>query len=267
MISLDFKDEDGNSHTVVYDSVLALSPIPGSEHIEVSLKVFPRMLDNLPMHSDALKDKGYKHSVYSDMYKRVFEAKASQKKILGKRTSVQGSCAVKCSDSVFQGMIYTLAEGEECMPFIFNNTCYSWGEIAANFLDAGACGYIGTMWNVGNKEAIAFSKQFYANAGLMAISQAILVANGTIQGTRSENIYIFWGLHFTKLARPIGHIPALVNMVSTMMKTLRYHVAGTKYASSDGTRKSHSHIANWIYGFLTPYQKIVKALLMIEKLK
>lgn len=61
--------------------------------------------------------------------------------------AIAGSCCIVCTNGIHQGTFERLASGH--FPFVFNNTCLSWREIAASFLDAGCRGYLGTLWSAG----------------------------------------------------------------------------------------------------------------------
>ena len=56
------------------------------------------------------------------------------------------SCAIACADTIHQGQFHALASYSS--PIIFNNTCWSWSEVAAFFLAGGARAYVGTLWAI-----------------------------------------------------------------------------------------------------------------------
>lgn len=190
-----FHDLDGNEHTIEYDEVVGLIPVPGSTLFEVlSMKIW-RKLDGLRWKSKELKDKGYPHSLYSEMLKKTQEKK---KRDGIKVDRVEGSRSIKCKFSIYQALFNAIAGGTE-IPFIFNNTCWSWSGIADPFLSVGASSYIGTIWDVDNPDAVLFAESFYNRAQSSTILTAFYESLETIKGTKSENAYALWGLHFSKL--------------------------------------------------------------------
>jgi hypothetical protein len=64
----------------------------------------------------------------------------------------------------------------------------------------GARGYIGTLWAIENPDAVLAARTFYeklfSGTALAALNGAIKA----IEGTRSKDIYVYWGLHFTKFS-------------------------------------------------------------------
>jgi hypothetical protein len=193
----DFIDRDGNKHTVLYDQVLSFSPSSRKGLITVQRKTYFKKLNGLVWKSKELKSKNYPHYVFADMQNAMHVSKASQKKIIGDNKRISNSCMIQCSDSTYQGMFNTLASHSS--PFIFNNTCSSWFQIAEPFLSSGARGYIGTLWDVENKAAIDFATELYAVVFSDTILNSFQNALRSLNGSSSANIYIFWGLHFSTL--------------------------------------------------------------------
>jgi hypothetical protein len=113
-----------------------------------------------------------------------------------KKEQVEMSCHIACADSIHQGQFHTLANHGS--PLVFNNTCWSWSEVAAFFLDCGARGYVGTLWAVDNQDAVLAAKTFYEKLFSNTVLGALYSAIKAIKGTHSQNIYAYWGLHSTK---------------------------------------------------------------------
>ncbi|MEO8852965.1 MAG: hypothetical protein ABI359_04250 [Ginsengibacter sp.] len=149
-----FLDSDGKPHVIEYDSVLSISASSRKGLIHVQHKTYFKKFDGFVWKSQELKKQNYPQSVFADMQNAMDKSASSQKKIIGDRHKIPNSCGVRCFDSIHQGMIGHLASHSS--PIVFNNSCWSWYNIAENFLVGGARGYIGTLWAVENEVAVNF---------------------------------------------------------------------------------------------------------------
>lgn len=188
-----FVDEDGKTHVVEFEEVIGYSPVPEQNGlVEVIKKAFPRKLDGFVWMSEELEKQEFPSHVYLGMWDCIFASKGRRTKI----DQVSMSCHIACVDSIHQGQFHTLASHSS--PLVFNNACWSWAEVAAFFLDCGARGYIGTLWAIDNQAAVTAAKVFYD----LIFSETVLAAfHKTIKAlntTNSRDIYVYWGLHFTK---------------------------------------------------------------------
>ena len=134
------------------------------------------------------------------MYQAIRKSFLENKENRIAKTNIPDSCAIKCSDFNYQAMFH-VAAGQHTAPVIFNNSCWSWTGVSESFLVGGVRGYIGTLWNIGNDEATETARLFYNNLFLMPISEALHVAREFTRGTPFENIYIYWGLHFSTVKK------------------------------------------------------------------
>ncbi len=197
-VSKTFKDREGVSHTVEYDEVVGFSPVEGTDQVAVASMTIFRKFDGYIWRSTELENQKYPKYVYEDMRKAL--SLQNEKGVETKRDPkdrVPTSRAIKCSDSIHQGMFQLLASHSS--PFIFNNTCWSWQEVATFFLAGGAKGYIGTLWAIGNTAAIRGANTFYDNAFTKPIILAFHDAIKAVENGSDRNIYVFWGLHFSTL--------------------------------------------------------------------
>jgi hypothetical protein len=190
-----FVDKEGNTHSVDFDEVVGITPVTDKpDMVRVHRKVFPRKLDGFAWMSDELKRQNIANHVCHDMWKCMIESR-------GRRTPkgrVAMSCAIACADSIHQGILHTLASFSS--PLIFNNTCWSWYEVASFFLGCGARGYVGTLWDIENQAAVTAAETFYKNLLQGTVLTAFYKAVKAVEATRSKDIYIYWGLHFTSLS-------------------------------------------------------------------
>ena len=151
-MSESFVDLDGIPHTVEFEEVIGITPVfDDSQKVVVHRKVFPRKLDGFAWMSPELKEKKFDGNVINEMWKSMLESEGRRKKI----GRIALSCAIACADSIHQGQFNALASHSS--PIIFNNTCWSWHEVALFFLDCGARGYVGTLWAIGNDAAVVAS--------------------------------------------------------------------------------------------------------------
>ena len=193
-MSESFVDLNGITHRVEFEEVIGITPVfDDSQKVAVHRKIFPRKLDGLTWMSPELKQKKFDTNVINQMWKSMLESKGRRKKV----GRIALSCAIACADSIHQGQFDALASYSS--PVVFNNTCWSWHEVALYFLDCGARAYIGTLWAIGNDAAVVAAKVFYENVFHGTLLGAVHKALQVIEATPSNNIYVFWGLHFSSL--------------------------------------------------------------------
>jgi hypothetical protein len=189
-----FRDHDGITHTVDFEEVIGVTPTPDKPGmVSVHRKVFPRTLDGLRWMSPELKEHGLPGDVSLEMWKCMLESKGVRRK----KGRIAMSCAIACADTIHQGQFHALASYSS--PIVFNNTCWSWSEVAAFFLACGAQGYIGTLWAIGNDAAVIAARTFYENASSGTVLSAFHKAVKSVDATTSKGIYVYWGLPFTTL--------------------------------------------------------------------
>lgn len=193
-MSEQFVDKSGSTHIVEFDEVIGVAPVQDKENmVTIHRKAFPRKLDGFTWMSPELKRQGFPAHVFHSMWKCMAESKGRRKK----KDRIALSCAIACADSIHQGQFDALASYSS--PLVFNNSCWSWYEIASGFLASGARGYVGTLWAIDNQAAVIAAKTFYENAFSGSILSAFHKAIRAIDATASKNIYIFWGLPFSTL--------------------------------------------------------------------
>jgi hypothetical protein len=202
-----FTDRDGKTHTVEFEEVIGVTPAPDKPGmVAIHRKVIPRTLDGLGWMSPELDEGGLPSHVSLDMWKCMLESK-------GRRTPrerVAMSCAIACADTIHQGQFHALASYSS--PIVFNNTCWSWSEVAAFFLACGARAYIGTLWAIENDAAVSGARTFYENLFSGTVLSAFHKAAKAIDQTASKGIYVYWGLHFTTLP-PAKSLQQAINKV------------------------------------------------------
>jgi len=239
----EFTDRKGMKHVVEYDEVVGFSPVQGKDLIEVHQKTIFRKFDGFLWMSKELKMQGYQSYVFEDMRKEMHQNEKLNKEAKRQhRNRIPTSCAIKCADSIHQGMFRILASHSS--PIIFNNTCWSWFEVAKFFLAGGARGYIGTLWAIGNTEAIRGAETFYANIEKgETILKAFHKGLKSISNTASENIYIYWGLHFSRLKISRSYYRNRRRVLRNLLQSLFMWFKKIKTTKSDEVRKNSIEVA------------------------
>jgi len=201
-----FIDRNGQEHVVEYEEVVGFSPggkdmISGKDMVKVFSKAIFRKFDGLKWMSPELKAKHFPDYVFEDMRKALFNDEKDKKtsRVYINRP-IYGSCHIRCYDSIHQGEFHAI--GSHGCPFIFNNTCSSWLEIAVTIIAAGSRAYIGTLWNIRNDTAVQSAKIFYEKFLDENLIDAFYRMTKSIQNPIDADIYIFWGLHISTIQRP-----------------------------------------------------------------
>jgi hypothetical protein len=196
-------DREGKTHVIEYDEVVGYDPVVDKDgRVRVHRKTIFRRLDGFRWMSDELDKQNIPSHVFHDMWQALYldqRGKLNTNAKRKKKGRIASSCAIRCSDSIHQGQFTILASHSS--PLVFNNTCWSWYDVAAFFLACGARGYIGTLWAIDNNAAILGARTFYENLFSGTVLTAFQEAVKAIEGTQSKDIYIYWGLHFTTLSR------------------------------------------------------------------
>jgi hypothetical protein len=213
-----FTDRSGDEHEIEYDEVVSFAGKQGEEKIIVTTKEIWRKFDGLVWRSEELKERKYPHYVFEDMVKEL--GKRENKKRV-KKERITDSHAIICSDFNYQAMFNSIAAGQE-HPFIFNNTCWSWSGIADSFIGTGAMGYIGTLWAVENSVAKRVAEEFYSQVFDSTILAALQRGFEHTKGTVSENVYVFWGLHFSSLKKGTNPQLSKKKVASIIMRSFNY---------------------------------------------
>lgn len=254
-LSEQFTDRDGATHVVEFDEVVSFAKESGTKFVGVHRKTIWRSFDGLKWKSKELKAINYPHYVFIDMLKAV----DSNFKKPGKhgRTHIQNvvnSCAIQCYYSNYQGMFHVAADGVSS-PIVFNNTCWSWSGIAESFLHGGVRGYIGTLWNIDNAIATNFANAFYDYLFNDTILNVFHRAQAVTLGSKDENIYIYWGLHFSTIKRANNILQSRLQVCKYLLNSFyRWHDHSKKVRSSaiiNATKKLASWFSEQIRLFFT----------------
>jgi len=245
-VTEDFVDRKGVKHSVEYDEVVGFASTPGEDLIAVHRKVFFRKFDGFTWMSDELKRQKIPEYVFEDMRKSLFDSENKSKKNSRKpKKYIPTSCAITCVDSIHQGHFQVLASNTS--PIIFNNTCWSWNEVAHFFLSEGARGYIGTLWAIGNQEAVKSSKLFYKELFNGSVMEALHIAQQSIQETAAADIFIYWGLHFTSLSTSMSPEEGRKRVFNMLLSSLLIWMDKVSNTKNENLKQNSLRIAHQIY--------------------
>lgn len=194
-----FKDRDGKEHTVIFDEVVSFAIVGGDKPIEVIRKTSFVSFDSYKWMSKELEEQNFPSYVFKDMLQAINlendTKKASPRK---PKKNIPLSNVIFTIDGFHQGMFRILSSHHS--PVVFNNSCFSWGETSRFFISSGARGYIGTLWAIENESAVKVGKSFYSNIKNFSVMTSLFKGLQQIKNTDSEDIYMYWGLHFTSIS-------------------------------------------------------------------
>ena len=131
-------------------------------------------------------------------------------------------------------------------PIIFNNTCWSWSDVADSFIGVGARGYIGTLWNIDNTVATKSAEVFYNNIFEKTVLSSLHEALEISKNTRDENIYIFWGLHFTSIVPGVSTEASSLVVFSKIMDSLEIWKTKLEKTKIPEHKKTIASIIDWL---------------------
>ncbi len=201
LIEEKYIDQFGNEHIFEYYFSLSITPEPGKVNengeplLKVSKKIYPRKLNGFAFRSKEFKEQNYHSSIFPKMFKEV---PVQENKISSKRVTLENSHEITCYFFSHMGMFTHLAAGRHS-PLIFNNTCWSAYEIKNHLIAVRARAYIGTLWNINNLTACKTAESFYGflfdKTLLESLHDSLIHSKETVD----ENIYVYYGLHFSKL--------------------------------------------------------------------
>jgi hypothetical protein len=194
----EFPDRHEAKHVVEYYEVVSFSP-GRPDKVKVSRKIIFKTFDGFPWGSEPIS--AMAKYIFDDMLKAIKENPLESVKRVRADYPIALSCHIQCSDSIHQGDFDYLAGIGH--PIVFNNSCSSSHELAANFIHAGARCYIGTLWSVGNKTAQTAARVFYEAVSKEGrLLQAFFKMSNDIANLRYKHVYIFWGLPISTYRKP-----------------------------------------------------------------
>lgn len=254
-----FFDRDGAKHIVEYDLVRGFSPIPGGMDVKVTTLWHWRKFDGTAWKSDEFRQRAFSNYIFVDMLESI--NRREKENIINKTPApiVPRSISIKAHDFVYSPSFSWLASYHKA-PFIFNNTCWSGRDVVNSFLNAGASGYIGTLWDVGEACAADMARIFYHRVDQSTILNALKAGLENLRGTESEDVYIFWGLHSSKLQRGRTVEKGKSRVAALMTDSFYRWRDKEKQAVSERLKRAIKILSDWHFNQLfTHFEKECRA--------
>ena len=242
----EFTDRDGNTHIVEYDEVISIILHEGEELHEVLVVHIWKTFDGFIWKSKELDEQNYPHHVFIDMIDEINKLEGPRGKV---KNNIAKSAGVKCAHFNYLGMFNMIA-GARVLPLIFNNTCWSWQYISESFLAAGVRGYIGTIWAVNNEIAKNVAETFYDNLFETTVLDSLQKSFVHTAGKKDENIYMYWGLHFTKLNKGSSINNTRLSIASLLMESYSSWIYNDNNTNNKSIKENIRRIKNFIFNVL-----------------
>ncbi len=249
-VTTKFKDRDGKEHAVVLNEVVSFAVVGGDKPIEVIRKTSFVSFDGYKWMSKELKEQNFPGYVFKDMFKAInLEEDTKNPAPRKPKKNIPLSNVIFTIDGFHQAMFRILSSHHS--PVVFNNSCSSWGETSRFFISSGARGYIGTLWDIDNPEAVKVGKFLYSATKNLSVMTSLFQGLQQIKNTRSEDIYVYWGLHFTSIS---GEGVSLENSRERVFKELmRAFVSWVKHfrtLKNGEVKRNSMRVISDLYGEL-----------------
>jgi hypothetical protein len=188
-----FVDSSGDERTLVIDTALQINPVMRGGKYEV--KAYERFvsIDNVPW-----EDKEHRLKVVDNALLDFFSVPLGERKPAFSEDidRVAGSAAL----SMFDGNLLAtpMNAGGNSYPFVINNACVSWHELAARFMFGGCRGYIGTLTEVDDAEAEALAMGILNKYIGRPLAQALWSTQNDPAAGEPRRPYVMVGVHFQR---------------------------------------------------------------------
>ena len=241
-----YVDQYGNEHIFEYFLTLSLAPDPdkksekGEPLIKVSTKIFPKKLNGFSFRTKEFKEQNYPSSIFPKMFTTV---PVKENQISSKRTTIENSHEIACYRFSHLGLFSHLAAGHS--PLIFNNTCWSAYDIKNHLIAVRARAYIGTLWNINNSVAFKSAESFYNALFDKTILQALQDSMAHSKKTKDQNIYIFYGLHFTKLKKVSSIADSKKDVTIRLLQSLDTWKGNLSRSDDESIKENINDLINW----------------------
>jgi hypothetical protein len=200
-----FLDSSGAERTLVLDRAMQVTPVVRDGKVEV--KAYERFvsIDGVPWD-----DKEYRMRIVGTALKDFYSERLGNRIPVSREPveRVVGSAALAMSDGNL--LATPMNAGDNSFPFIFNNACVSWHELAGRFMFGGARGYIGTLISVADSEAQVVAMGVLEKYFGRPLAHALWSTQKEVSGGGMRRPYVMVGVHFQRLRstmeRPHKHI-------------------------------------------------------------
>lgn len=268
LIKEKYVDQFGVEHIFEYGMTIALAPDPNKKNadgeplIKVSKKIFPKKLDGIPFRTKAFKEKNYDPSIFPKMIDTV---PIKENQISSQRLILENSHEIVCYRFSHLGFFNHLAAGHS--PLIFNNTCWSAYDIKNHFIAVRARAYIGTLWNIDNSIAIKTAESFYNSLFDKTILEALQESLDHSKKTKDEGIYVYYGLHFTRLNKGSSMERSKKKVTLGLLRSLDTWKGNLSRSNDDSIKENIQDLIQWNVSIISrKYRKELLEIIGKEKL-
>lgn len=153
---------------------------------------------------------------------------------------VRFAMALKMYDGLYMPALHSMADGWH--PIVMNNCCNSWHEMAMGFLFGGARAYLGSLFQVYNSDAIAFTSAFFRHSDSHSLAEAIHLAQDDVCG-KGRRIYVLVGPHFCRIQPP--QVDPVLSVVQSLQGASSSWAEMADKHFDDGVRENASRAARF----------------------
>ena len=235
----------GVKHKMEFDLVRSFHFGGPGIHVPITTKMYWRRFDEKDWGSPRYQAEGGIDPELFIRFREQLECSDHNGEIHGTVRTVPDSSCVRCVDFPFLGMFEVCAAGY-LSPFVFNNSCWSGYEMAEPFVEGGARGYIGTLWSVNTVVAAEVGQDFYQNVFGSTILEAFYSAVKKTIGKGEENVYIYWGLHFSTISVGEGAEKTGEKLAMWLTKRFIGWIKKSMYHENREVRVNSFRKARWI---------------------
>jgi hypothetical protein len=246
LIEEKFVDQFGKEHIFEYFLTLGLAAEPGRKSksgepvMKVSKKIFPKKLNGFAFKTKEFREQNYPSSIFPKMFRDV---PVRENQLSSKRVTLENSHEIACFRFSHLGMFSHLAAGHS--PLIFNNTCWSSYDIKNHFISVRTRAYVGTLWNIDNtiayKTAESFYNSIFDNTILKALQESFIHS----KETKDQNIYVFYGLHFTKVEKGSSIEKSKKNIAIRLLESLDTWQGNFDRTNDSSIKENIQDLINW----------------------
>ncbi|WP_396637763.1 hypothetical protein [Maribacter sp. R77961] len=263
-----YVDQFGKEHIFEYFITWSFSPGPGRKAkngeplIKVTKKIFPKKLNGFSFRTKEFKEQNFASSIFPKMINTV---PVKKNQISSKRVTLENSHEIACHTFSHLGLFSHLAAGHS--PLIFNNTCWSAFDIKNHLITVRARVYIGTLWNINNSVAFKSAESFYSSLFDETILEALQKSMVHSKNTKDQDIYIFYGLHFTKLKKGSSIANSKRDVAIRLLQSLDTWKGNLSRANDDSIKENIEDLIGWNTTLITKkYRKELLEIIGKEKL-
>lgn len=248
-----YTDEYGKEHIFEYNFLLSFMHETGKVNeqgepvIKVLRMVYPKKLNGYVFRSKEFKDQNYPSSMFQKMFSTV---PVKENEISSQKVIVENAHAIECYHFSHFAKFSHLSAGRHS-PLVFNNICWSAYEMKDHIIAVRARGYVGTLWAVDNVVALNTAESFYNAVFDKTVLEALQESFEHSKGTNNQNIYVFYGLHFSMFKKA----ETLESSKNQLVKGLLENISTwkTNYNSSKNPNTKESILDNikWNQNLIT----------------